>query len=69
MLGKRRPFFFAGEFRAKAGRPCKYKDGYCKAVKVIRVLEDTFQEWRKLKSEMKLPDDDSVAQYLMNSLQ
>jgi len=60
---------FAGEFRAKAGRLRKHKDGYCKAVKVIRVLEDIFQEWKKLKSEMKLPDDNSVAQYLLNSLQ
>jgi len=45
---------FAGDARPKAGRP--------------RVLEDTFREWRKLKSDMNLPDNYSVAQYLLNGL-
>ena len=51
------------------GRPRKHKDGYCNAVKVIRVLQETFLQWRKLKAEKNLPDDDSVALYLLDSLQ
>ena len=53
--------------RRGSGRPWKYKDGYCNVVKVIRILEETFLQWRQLKSEKNLPDDDSVARYLLKS--
>ena len=44
----------------RVGRPRKYEDGYCKATKVIRILEETFIEWRQVKHEEGLTDDDMV---------
>ena len=35
--------------------------------RMICVLEETFLQWRQLKSEKNLPDDDSVARYLLKS--
>ena len=58
---------FARDARRGSGRSRKYKDGYCNVVKVIRVLEETFVQWRQLKSEKNLPDDDFVARYLLKS--
>ena len=53
--------YFVGDARPKAGRPHKHKEGYYKEIKTKRVLEETFQEWRKLKTDKDLPDDDTVA--------
>lgn len=50
----------------RVGRPRKYKDGYCKATKVIRILEETFIEWRQVKHEEALTDDIGVARYLLD---
>lgn len=50
----------------RVGRPRKYKDGYCKATKVIRILEETFVEWRQVKHEEGLNDDNGVARYLLD---
>ena len=52
----------------RLGRPCKHKDGYSNAAKVIRILENTFLQWRELKSVKNLPDDDAVARYLSDAL-
>ena len=41
----------------RVGRPRKYEDGYCKAMKVIRILEETFIEWRQVKHEEGLTND------------
>ena len=48
----------------RAGRPQKYEDGYCKAAKVLRILEENFIEWQQVKHEEGLTDDYTVAQYL-----
>ena len=34
-----------------AGRPRKYKDGYYKAARVLRILEENLIEWRQIKRE------------------
>ena len=50
----------------RAGRPRKYEDGYCKAAKVLRILEENFIEWRQVKHEEGLTDDNAVARYLLD---
>ena len=40
---------FVQDPRPKSGWPRKYKGGYYNVVKVIRVLEETFLQWRQLK--------------------
>jgi len=50
----------------RVGRLRKHEGGYSKAIKVVRLLEETFEEWRAIKREEELSDDNAVARYLLD---
>ena len=50
----------------KAGRPLKHEGGWEKANKRICISNETFGEWRRLREELNLRNDDLVARYLLS---
>ena len=49
-----------GVCEPRVGRPRNY-DGYCKAAKVLHILEENFIEWWQVKDEEGSTDDNAVA--------
>ena len=56
----------SGSRQTRVGRPRKHEVGYCRAAKVIRLLEENFTEWRQIKHEEGFTDDNAVARYLLD---
>ena len=50
----------------KRGRPATRTEDWESTHKRIRLLNATFERWRALKNELKLPNDDSVASFLLS---
>ena len=51
--------FISGVREPQADCPRKYEDGYCKAAKVLRILEENFIEWQQVKHKEGLTDDNA----------
>ena len=48
----------------KVGRPRKYAGGWESANRRICISNKTYEEWKRLKVQQRLENDDSVARYL-----
>ena len=50
----------------KCGRPATRIEDWESTHKRIRLLNVTFKRWRALKNKLKLPNDDSIASFLLS---
>ena len=52
----------------KVGRPQKYSEGWSSHNKRICISNETFIRWRKLRDDLKLVNDNAVANYLLSEV-
>lgn len=55
--------------RVQVGRPKKCEGGWKSVNKRIQIGNETFAKWRNLRTELRLPNDDAVACYLLAAVE